>query len=366
MIALLMMLLGAPSAAPSAPRFACDADTDVLSWELQGATVRAGDAGLELSDSPIANPARPLAPRGAAPPVTFGFGESDLVIRGTLLQGCAAQRCHSLGRLPVVVWAGIADEDTALLAAGGPQPGLYRAALADLLHPHLIAAGEVLALCPGEDGAWALLQQNAEARLVMASARTPAVTRLGFTDAVVAAARGFAQPIAALEVALSAVMLRDASARRALGDLLLADSRPEARSLAARALADDPSAWAAAQLYALAHDSVESVRAAALEAVVAALPQVSPRAGSARLALFIDDPSQDVAWSARDALLGRSVELALGGASSAYKLDALSILARRRERDGPAAVREALHALSRDNDPSVRAAADSMQSRDDP
>jgi len=138
--------------------------------------------------------------------------------------------------------------------------------------------------------------------------------------------------------------------------------------IATRAFSDgagscaNPGAEAAAGLVRLAADPDVETRRAALSALIAATPRPAPADRVPRLALFIDDPEQDLAWRARDALLEASPELAFLGATPAYKLDALSLLSAQAARCGVAAVQPALALLASDPDETVRAAA--MELRD--
>ncbi len=136
-------------------------------------------------------------------------------------------------------------------------------------------------------------------------------------------------------------------------------TRPDAalRSAAALALATRPEVWAVGGLWLLAHDAAFSVRRAALDGVEKRCASSKERACLGLLAMFVRDPHPEVAWHARDLLLSRAPRVALLGAPSTYKLDAIAQLTVRRQRDGDEAIAAALRLLIADTDPEVRRAA---------
>ena len=283
----------APPALVPAAHFACDPVHHALLWELDGATLRASDEGLLLLTGAIAQPARPLATSVQATIANFGG-----------------------------------------------------------------VTGEVTIVCPSAQGALALVVHNGDTVLV-AVTTTNAIgpQPLGFGEAVLAAMRSTSPAVAAIRVGLAAASKHRLGETESLVLQAATDKRTEVRALAAPYVAANLGGFAASQLYELARDPAPEVRRATLEAVRGALGMLPAKVASARLELFIGDPNQDVAWSARDLLLDRAPEVALAGAPVAYKLDVLTILAARRERDGLEAIREPLRLLAGDDDARVRSVA---------
>jgi hypothetical protein len=348
-------LIAAATTAPPTTRFRCDASARALLWEQDTMLVRTSAAGLTLEASRLATPDRPLAPSGASPTVTVGLGGGEsIVFQGTRIDRCQATSCATLGRLAVTVWDAVASPEGLLVAAGAPQPGLYRLRPGHLGEPELLQRGEVLTLCPADDGAFALIATGAETTLVTATAASPVVSRLSFADVLDVAVTA---PASAPSAVARAFLGRSPAERRGWALRLLADPRPEARALAAPTLCEDPGAAAAAGLFALSEDTSTETRRATLAALIAAAPRVPTPERAARLALFVDDPDTDLAWRARDELLEIAPEVALLGATPTYKLDALAQLSARAERSGATAVQPALSLLTRDPDDAVRAAA---------
>ena len=75
------------------------------------------------------------------------------------------------------------------------------------------------------------------------------------------------------------------------------------------------------------------------------------------LAAFVNDPDDEVSWTARDLLLDEDPWAALDGAPAPYRLEAVSRLSSRLAMSGSPEVRAVLERLTADADPSVRAAA---------
>ena len=288
----IMALLVVPP--PAVPRFSCDAAHRALLWELDGTTLRADGDGLTLLATPIASPARRVAPA-----------------RGT-------------------------DGD-----------------------------GDVLCLCQSDRGPWTLVRRNNDVWLVAPesgppgdaedAAKTPPAYDFG--AALLVAMGSPSSTMRAIDRAFAMAVRHGLAVHVAMVSLAMADGRPEVRAWAAGVAAADPADAATARLRALSADPASDVRRAALDAVGRAAPLLPAAVASLRLALFRDDVEQDIAWEARDRLLDRAADLALAGASTEYKIDALTILLTRCRRDGATAVQAALRLLVADNDPAVRDAA---------
>lgn len=349
------LIAAAATAPPTPARFRCDLGARALRWEQDGLVLRASASGLVLEALPLALADKPLAPPAGNPTFTVPLaGGETIVFQGTRLDRCQGGSCGTLARLPVTVWSALAAPEGLLVAAGAPQPGLYRVRPGHLGEPELLERGEVLTLCPADDGALALVASGASTTLVSATAATPAVSRLSFTEALDLAVPAAGSSPAGVARALT---VRPAAERLGWALRLLSDPRPEARALAAPTLCEDPGAAAAAGVVTLAGDSSPSTRRAALTALIAAAPRLPPSTRVARLALFVDDPEPDLAWRARDELLVPAPALAFLGATSTYKLDALSLLSALAERGGAASVQPALALLASDPEEAVRATA---------
>jgi len=265
-----------------------------------------------------------------------------------------------LGKPVPAVHAAFANERGWLLAAGGSTPGLFRVSRQDSSAATMLYEGHVLALCATEQGALAALWRSARLELLFADTNSPAVSVLTLGDLL-------REALARLDVsnAARALALVDVAVRRNLPELpeLLAggvehpsaEVRASMAPLLATAAAD--SVQASAGLWLLAHDEARFVRERARDAVRERCGADTSALCEALFALFIEDPEPEIAWGARDALLTRAPAVALFAAPSAYKLDAVAMLANLREREGAPAVEVALGILSADPDPDVRAAA---------
>lgn len=342
--------------AETVTRASCDAVAHVLLWQTYGATVRVDDQGLKLVVTQPGQVSEP--PTTDKPRLSVSLDAScNLSIRGASVDICQDQSCQPLGDMPMTVQAALGDGQGAILASNTPNPGVYRASFAAFFSPTLLAAGDVLALCPSGQGAWALVSNGEEVSLVVVSVQRADLTTYSFGDAVLAAARFALQDVVAMRQAIATLATQNTPALDALALVIANDPRAQMRSLAGQLLARNPSGSAAAKLSELARDPDLHVRQAAFDAVSDALETLPAAVGSVRLGLFVNDSIQDISWGARDQLLMRSADLALAGASKAYKLDAISILIARQERDGPEAVRKPLRLLISDEDATVRAAA---------
>ncbi|MEL7305239.1 MAG: hypothetical protein AAFZ38_05910 [Myxococcota bacterium] len=145
--------------------------------------------------------------------------------------------------------------------------------------------------------------------------------------------------------------------RKQLG-LAFADSKSSSlRKVAALIWGGEPGNASLARLWLLGHDQDLEVRISAVHASSNWCRRDTKMPCRAVLAAFINDPNNEVSWTARDLLLEDDPWAALEGAPASYRLEAVSRLSSRWAMRGEPRVLEVLERLSADADPSVRAAA---------
>jgi hypothetical protein len=295
------------------------------------------------------------APRPSA--IVLLEGDPAIVAQGDDLRRCPSSgSCKWLARLPGDVRAVAKGAHGFWYALGGSAGGVYRAGVSDPAAVTPMVLGDVLALCPADDGsAWAAVSRGADLRLVALDGSAPTVSLFELGEAWAMAA-GAQTPLEAWSRLLTVARGRGLANVVELAQVAAVDERPLVRSLAAEVLASD-TGRSTAVLWQLAHDPHPEVRAAAFAAVERRCKNAFVPACEGLAGMFLRDPDPDIAWSARDLLLVRAPKLALLDAPKAYKLDAIAVLTIRLEREGYATVQEPIMLLAGDADPEVRHAA---------
>ena len=143
-----------------------------------------------------------------------------------------------------------------------------------------------------------------------------------------------------------------------------AAANPESTCLVCEQISALDDSRAVASLWLLARDADASVRESALDAAQQRCDRVDAKVCVALLSLFSKDPSEDIAWRARDELLCQAAERAFLGASVDYKRDVLSRLIGQLDRDPKAQI--PLRALLRDDNEEIRAFAEAVFDRATP
>lgn len=292
-------------------------------------------------------------------PQLLSLRETLIVAAGAGLFECEPGRgCAELWRLPGRVELAATGEEGWLVGTSGGEPGLYRGGRGVPLHR--LVPGKVVSLALVGDTAWAVIDHEGSQAIIAASLRTPAIRAFEPGELLAFAMRESPQwpnadtAAVVLEAALTQQwpLLEDLALRAA------DESRAALRCVAARMLAEVRSARGVAALWLLARDPDRDVRAAALQSAGAQC-EPEPRICVSLLSRFSDDPEPELAWPARDQMVRLDAGAGLRGAPSEYKLDLLSRLTLRIERQGPLLPPE-LVLLSRDDDPQVRALAETI------
>ncbi len=146
-------------------------------------------------------------------------------------------------------------------------------------------------------------------------------------------------------------------ARKSLAEAFSESKSPALRKVAALIWGGEKGNPALARLWLLGHDDDLEVRVSAVHASASWCRADSTMPCRAVLAAFINDPDDEVSWTARDLLLDEDPWAALQGAPVPYRLEAVSRLSSRLSMSGSPKVRSILERLAADADPSVRAAA---------
>ncbi len=350
-IVLASSALGAP---PASSHFMCDLAARSLFWESSGVLLRIDDAGVALIDGPLA---KPMSPPKTKPPTTLGvvLGEDTVNFRGQRVERCAPSGCKTAGKLAAPANEALALEDGAVLfSVGGSRAGVYLVRVEPWQEPTLVFGGEVLALCPHVSGASALVRVGADAGWVRVRGAGEASALLSFAGAVVAAVQLGPQPLPALERASKLMSARQEREAEAMAALLATDARLEARVLAAGMLAQSKSELAKATLELLVRDAAPEVRREAFAVMAPGFVALGKNAAISKLVAFLGDPDRELSFSARDRLLELDPKRALAGAPRDYKLDLLTKLMARAQRDGLDAIGEVLSLLASDDEAAVR------------
>lgn len=159
--------------------------------------------------------------------------------------------------------------------------------------------------------------------------------------------------LAPLPTVLQAVrQQRQAFAGRLLWRAVHAEA-PAVRAAAAQALDRPTGVGEMALAWMLSQDREGTVREEVFKQARAVCPELPPRMCTGWMELFVGDPLLDIAWTARDILLGFHPRRALEDASTDYKLEVLPALVHQAEQ-GRSRAREALEMLRSDADPVVR------------
>lgn len=269
-----------------------------------------------------------------------------------------SQKPLLLDDAPLSVDASVAGERATLVAHRKPEPGLSRLA-AGSNTPALLVQADVWSLCMTGDGdAWALVSRDGAVRFVLASTASPSIRFFDLGELLVESLSSSPDvSVSQAQRALTLLTQLGWPEAASFADLLLRHPRADLRALLAKDLAMRDDATGRAALWLLAHDKELKVREQALEAVRDRCMTQRVPACLDLYAMFIDDPSQEQSWLARDFLLVERPQIALKNASTAYKLDAVSLLTKEGLRLGPQAIKAAADLLANDPDVAVRRAA---------
>ncbi len=346
-----LLVLGAAAAAPAAPSARCTSD-GALVFELDGLTFLAHGDGLALLE--VAAPAPAAAAVG---PLTVVAGDPAIVAQGAELRRCPSQgRCTTVARLAGEVRGVAPDARGFWFALGGSASGLYRAPVSLPGAAQVLVAATVGAFCPRpEGGVWAALSRQGTHRLALLDASAPTLSFFDL-DALYLTAPRRQLPLETWQKVLASARARAPASLEPLALIAADDERAEVRRLAIPELVRGRGR-ARAALFSLAQDTDAGVRRDTFAAVAQRCRAEWQDDCAGLASMFLGDTDLDLAWGARDLLLPHLPRQALTGAPSRYKLDAAAQLTLRLERDGFAAVRDAVLLLAADSDAEVRQAA---------
>ncbi|MEL6545860.1 MAG: hypothetical protein AAFQ82_14620, partial [Myxococcota bacterium] len=290
--------------------------------------------------------------------IYVGAGERARFIEGNRLLECDPnQRCTEILRLEGAVAHVAPHRDGLLLST---ESGLSRLATepGTELEPKAevspMVEGETLALCsaPDRTSSWAALRHAGALKLIRIEKEPVHYTLVELLRRSLPTASADAA-----EAWADALVDSQWPDRRALATEFSESKSPSLRKVAALLWGAEAGNPALARLWLLGHDDDLEVRVSAVHASASWCRGDAKMPCRAVLTAFVNDPDDEVAWTARDLLLDEDPWAALDGAPAPYRLEAVSLLSSRLAMSGSPQIRTVLERLSADADPLVRAAA---------